>query len=60
MLPKRIELLSEVVSQLRRLAIIGDFSDATFLKIVEEGASVAAKRFGSSWQRFQAVLEKRL
>jgi len=57
MLPKRIELLSEVVPQLRRLAIIGDFSDATFLKIIEEGAAVAAKRFGFSWQRFQAVLE---
>src|SRR5215467_638989 len=56
-LPKRIELLNEVVPQLRLLAIIGDFSDATFLKTVEEGAAVAAKRFGFSWQRFQAVLE---
>src|SRR5215467_6286282 len=56
-LPKRIELLSEVVPQLRRLAIIGDFSDAKFIKITEEGATAAAKRFGCSWQRFQAVLE---
>jgi putative ABC transport system substrate-binding protein len=57
MLPKRIELLSEVVPQLRRLAIIGDFSDTTFIKIIEERAAVAAKRFGFSCQRFQAVLE---
>ena len=57
MLPKRIELLSEVVPQLRRLAIIGQFSDAKFIKITEEGATAAAKRFGCSWQRFQAVLE---
>src|SRR5215475_2920811 len=43
MLPKRIELLSEVVQQLRRLAIIGNFSDAKFIKITEEGATAAAK-----------------
>ena len=54
MLPKRIELLSEVVPQLRRLAIIGASRDATFIKIIEEGATVVAKRFGFSWQ---AVLE---
>src|SRR5262245_2803780 len=52
MLPKRIELLSEVVPQLRRLAIIGGNRDATFIKIIEEGATVAAKRFGFSWQAF--------
>src|SRR5262245_43927199 len=57
MLPKRIELLSEVVPQLRRLAIIGASRDATFIKIIEEGATVAAKRFGFSWQLFQRVLE---
>src|SRR5262245_66561981 len=37
MLPKRIELLSEVVPQLRRLAIIGGNRDATFIKIIDEG-----------------------
>jgi ABC-type uncharacterized transport system substrate-binding protein len=50
MLPKRIELLREVVPQLRRLAIIGASRDATFIEIIEEGATVAAKRFGFSWQ----------
>src|SRR5215467_8258175 len=57
MLPKRIELLSEVIPQLRRLAIVGGTRDAKFIKITEEGATAAAKRFGCSWQRFQAVLE---
>jgi len=50
MLPKRIELLSEVIPQLRRLAIVGGTRDATFIKIIEEGATVAANRLGFSWQ----------
>src|SRR5262245_47219528 len=57
MLPKRIELLSEVVPQLRRLAVIGGSRDAAFMKIIEEGVTLTAKRFGFSWQLFQAVLE---
>jgi putative ABC transport system substrate-binding protein len=55
-LPKRIELLKEIVPHLRRLAIITlVFTDPQADEILEENLTIAARTFGFAWQIFRAV-----
>jgi putative ABC transport system substrate-binding protein len=55
-LPKRIELLKEIVPHLRRLGIITlVVTDPKADKVLEENLTIAASRFGFAWQIFRAV-----
>jgi putative ABC transport system substrate-binding protein len=55
-IPKRIELLKEIVPNLRRLAVIaGGSGDAKLIEIIEENVALAARMLGITWQRFPAV-----
>jgi putative ABC transport system substrate-binding protein len=56
-LPKRIEILKEIVPHLRRLAIIGGlYGDPKATEILEENATIAAGRLGFTWQHFRAAV----
>jgi len=56
-LPKRIELLKEIVPNLRRLALIGfTLSDPQYMQMSEENITIAAGKLGFSWQLFRAVV----
>jgi putative ABC transport system substrate-binding protein len=56
-LPKRIELLKEVVPHLRRLAIITlQLTDANADEVLAENITIAASRFGFTWQLFRGVV----
>jgi len=55
-LPKRIELLKEIVPHLRRLAIIANAAPLMMIEIIEENATVAARTLGFTWQRFRPVV----
>jgi putative tryptophan/tyrosine transport system substrate-binding protein len=65
-LPKRIELLKEILPHLKRLAFIGGVSrkgiengiagfGALYTKDMEEKATIAAGALGFTWQPFNAV-----
>src|SRR5262249_61641700 len=55
-LPKRIELLKEIVPHLKQLAIISSvYGDEEGVKITEENLTIAARRLGFAWQHFKAV-----
>jgi putative ABC transport system substrate-binding protein len=56
-LPKRIELLKELVPHLKRLAIIGGANaDPEAVEIVEENATSAARTLDFAWQQFRPVV----
>jgi len=55
LLPKRIELLKEIVPQLRRLAIIDTSIDPIRREIVDERITIGARRLGFGWKRFRPV-----
>jgi putative tryptophan/tyrosine transport system substrate-binding protein len=56
-LPKRIELLKEIVPYLRRLAIIRVAAgDPKITEIIEEDITKAASKLGFTWQHFRPVV----
>jgi ABC-type uncharacterized transport system substrate-binding protein len=55
-LPKRIELLKEIVPDLKRLAIITTIRDPKLLGVIEDNATIAVRAYGFSWQRFRPVV----
>ena len=60
LLPKQMELLKEIVPNLRRVAFITDasaYSPPEASKISKEYLSIAASTLGFTWQVFSAVVE---
>jgi putative tryptophan/tyrosine transport system substrate-binding protein len=57
-MPKRIELLREVLPQMQRLAIIytTQAADPKVLELLEANATIAAKQFGISFQIFRPAV----
>jgi putative ABC transport system substrate-binding protein len=55
-LPKRVEILKEMVPQLRRLAVIATVVDPKVIEGIEEIVRFAAGKLGFTWQRFQPVV----
>jgi putative tryptophan/tyrosine transport system substrate-binding protein len=56
-LPKRIELLKEIVPHLRRLAIIRTaYGDPKVAEIIEENVTIAASTLGFAWQYFRPAV----
>jgi putative ABC transport system substrate-binding protein len=55
-MPKRVEILKEMVPQLRRLAHITAAADPKAIEGMEEVVKFAAGKFGFAWQRFQPVV----
>jgi putative ABC transport system substrate-binding protein len=55
-LPKRVEILKEMVPQLRRLAHITAAADPIAIGGMEEVVTFAAGKLGFVWQRFQPVV----
>jgi putative tryptophan/tyrosine transport system substrate-binding protein len=56
MIPKRIELLREIVPHLRRLALIDRGSDPERRALIDESMASAANALGFAWQRFAPVV----
>jgi putative tryptophan/tyrosine transport system substrate-binding protein len=55
-LPKRVEILKEMVPQLRRLALIMAAPDPKIIENEEKIITFAADKLGFAWQRFQPVV----
>jgi putative ABC transport system substrate-binding protein len=55
LIPKRIELLKEIVPYLRRLAFVGVYGDPEYAQRVKESITIAAGKLGFSWQLFEIL-----
>ena len=55
-LPKRIELLKEIVPHLKRLAIVTGARDPQDIRNIEERATIAEQAHGVAWQMFRAAV----
>lgn len=55
-LPKRIELLKEIVPHLKRLAIVTGARDPQDIGNIEERATIAEQAHGVAWQMFRAAV----
>jgi putative ABC transport system substrate-binding protein len=56
-MPKRVEMLKEVVPQMQRLAIIFTaHNDPEVFKLLETNAAIAAKQFGVSYEIFRPAV----
>ena len=55
-LPKRIELLKEIVPHLKRLAIVTGARDPQDIRNLEERATTAEQAHGVAWQMFRAAV----
>jgi putative ABC transport system substrate-binding protein len=54
-LPRRIELLKEIVPHLKRLAIVTGARDPQDIRNIEERAAIAEQAHGVAWQMFRAA-----
>jgi len=55
-LPRRIELLKEIVPHLKRLAIVTGARDPEDIRNIEERATIAEQAHGVAWQMFRAAV----
>jgi putative ABC transport system substrate-binding protein len=56
-LPKRIELLKEIVPHLKRLAVITSvYVDSKIIELIEEYLAVAARTLGFEWRHFRPTV----
>ena len=55
-LPKRVEILKEMVPQLRRLAVITAAADPKVIEAIEASFRFTAGKLGFTWQRFQPIV----
>jgi putative ABC transport system substrate-binding protein len=55
-MPKRIEILKEIVPRLGRLALLAAATDPEVIKGQEATITIAASQLGFAWQRFQPVV----
>jgi hypothetical protein len=55
-MPKRIEILNEMVPQLRRLALIAATAESKTIESVDEVITFVAGKPGFAWERFQPIV----
>jgi putative tryptophan/tyrosine transport system substrate-binding protein len=55
-MPKRVEILKEMVPQLRRLALIAATAEPKSIEGLEKAITFVAGKLGFAWQRFQPIV----